>query len=155
MTIKTLLSNWEIVAGSVALVWAIVSFVLTRRRELAWKRTEFIIQQLGFLDNDTEMRECTLIIYGKHHNLRVDDFLVASLAKNPINEGAGQLVMKFEKYLNFLWRIAYAHIVLKTITRKDLDAFGAYFDAVQKNEKLRKYCLDEGYEEIVTASELL
>jgi hypothetical protein len=148
----------QIVAVLTAIVapgWAILSFIWSKRSELALKRTELIIEQSEFLDNDNEMRECTLMLYGKHPKLKVDDFLVASSGSTPRDEHAGHLVITFEKYLNFLWRIAYVHLVLGTLTRKDLCAFGAYFKAVRTHTELRNYCLQEGYGKIITAAELL
>jgi hypothetical protein len=63
------------------------------------------------------------------------------------------VIMKFEKYLNFFWRIAYAHLVLGTLSRKDLWAFGAYFTAIAEHPQLREYCLTVGYAEIIHAAD--
>ena len=144
--------NWGMIASLAAAVWAVWSYLSTRKKELAWKRTEFIIEQLEFLDSDVEMRECTLVLYGKHPEITVNQFLIAAKAQGLVTHEQGSLIMRFEKYLNFLWRIAYAHIVLGTLTEQDLTAFGAYFRAVKQHEELRQYCIDEGYDEIVTAS---
>ena len=152
---KTLLTNWTVFGALVTASWAVFSFVLSSRHDLAWKRTEFIFQQSQFLDNDSEMRECTLTLYGKNPQLKVEHFLLAASSNASGSEHEGQIVIKFEKYLNFLWRIAYAHLVLGTLTRNDLDAFGAYFDAVASHTELREYCLEEGYDEIITAAEKL
>ena len=145
--------NWEILFGLIAGVWTVIQFLTARRRDLAWKRTEFIIEQSHYLDNDPEMRECTLILYGKHPILSVEDFLNA-VTEDSERLNDGEIVLKFEKYLNFLWRIAYAHLVLKTITRVDLVAFGAYYRAVEQNPDLREYCSGT-YDEIVITAKLL
>ncbi len=146
------IDNWGIIASFAAAVWAVWNFFVTRRRELAWKRTEFIIEQLEFLDSDPEMRECTLVLYGKYPGVSIDQFLAAAKTPGQVSLDQGQMIMKFEKYLNFLWRIAYAQIVLGTLTKQDLCAFGAYFRAVGKDQGLRQYCMEEGFDEIVTAS---
>lgn len=140
------------IAALSAAIWAIITYFLTRQRELSWKRTEFIVEQSAYLDNDAEMRECTLILYGKHPTLSVDDFLNAEITQSIDDPTLSQLVIKFEKYLNFIWRIAYAHLILGTLTKKDLLAFGVYLLAIQYNDGLREYCLNKGYEEIVTAA---
>lgn len=156
---KVLLENGESIGGlatAFAGVGAIVTFRITRKSELAWKRTEFIVQQSAFLDNDSEMRECTLILYGKHPSLNVRDFLIlAEEGSSEVDLERAQLLGKMEKFLNFLWRIAYAHLVLKTLTKNDLNAFGAYFGEVEEHEKLREYCLKQGYEEIIYAAAIL
>lgn len=145
-------ANWEVLAALGAGVWAVASFLETRRRELAWRRTEFIIKQSEFLDTDAEMRDCTLILYGKHPTLTVDDYLRTVATSGPLEEADAELNIRFEKYLNFLWRISYAHLALGTIGSKDLCAFGAYLSAIENNTRLRRHCLDDGYEEIVTAA---
>jgi hypothetical protein len=132
-------------------LWAATTFWLTRRRELAFHRTEFIVEQSQYLDNDPEMRECTLLLFGKHKTWTIEHFVEAATADSPSDGNYVELQMKFEKYLNFMWRIAYAHYELRTLERKDLDAFGAYFDAVGSHAALRGFCRDEGYDEIVRA----
>ncbi|MDA1100325.1 MAG: hypothetical protein O2967_15205 [Proteobacteria bacterium] len=145
--------NWNVLFGLIAGLWGVVQFLAARSRDLAWKRTEFIIEQSRYLDTDTEMRECTLILYGKHPTIRVDDFL-RTWEQSQDEANDGQIILKFEKYLNFLWRIAYAHLVLKTIPRIDLVAFGAYFLAVNEHPKLKEYCIGP-YDEIVMAANVL
>lgn len=150
-----LIKNWEFIAAIGGGLWAAWSFLATRKRELSWKRTEFIIHQSEFLDSDAEMRDCTLMVYGKHPTLKVSDFLNASSSDAPTDEKQAQLIIMFERYLNFLWRIAYAHIALGTLTKVDLHAFGAYYFAVANNESLRAYCLREGYDEIISVAQIL
>jgi hypothetical protein len=148
-----LLDNWQLIAALIAAIWAIFTYFFTQGRELAWKRTEFIVDQSFFLDNDREMRECTLILYEKHPDFRVLDFIDAVNKGSEVDDRHIQLIIKFEKYLNFIWRICYAHIALKTLTKKDLLAFGAYLLAIEDNSQLRQYCIDEGYDEIITAAD--
>jgi hypothetical protein len=131
-----------------AALWAAATFSLARKRELAFHRTEFIVRQSEYLDNDREMREGTLILYGMHPLWTIENYL--EVPSKP-SEQQGEMVIKFEKYLNFLWRIAYAHYELGTLTSKDLDAFGAYFYAVGNHVGLRDFCKSEGYGEIVKA----
>jgi hypothetical protein len=62
--------SWQTGVATLAILWAVLSWFLTRRRDLAWRRTEFIVKQSEFLDCDPEMRECTLLVYGKHAGWR-------------------------------------------------------------------------------------
>jgi len=134
-----------------AAVWAATTFWLARRRELAFHRTEFIMKQSEYLDNDPEMRDCTLILYGKHPLWTIEDYLDAATAQNALRQEQAELLIKFEKYLNFLWRIAYAHYELRTLTSKDLDAFGVYFGTAGDHFGLRNFCKTQGYDEIIKA----
>jgi hypothetical protein len=117
---------------------------------LAFHRTEFIVSQSEYLDNDPEMRECTLIL-GKHPLWTIEDYLDAATGQSECNEQQAEMLIMFEKYLNFLWRIAYAHYELGTLTSKDLDAFGAYFEAAGNHWALRNFCKSQGYDEIIKA----
>lgn len=148
-----LLGNWQLLSALIAAAWAIFTYFLTQKSELAWKRTEFIVDQSMFLDNDSEMKEATLIIYGKHPDIKVKDFINAYYKeRKEIDDKSSNLIIKFEKYLNFLWRISYANVELGTLTKKDLLSFGAYLSAIEEHPQLRQYCLDEGYEEIIKAA---
>ncbi|MFO7370911.1 MAG: hypothetical protein R6X09_11645 [Bacteroidales bacterium] len=140
----------EFILAAVTIIWAIGSFILTRKKELAWKRTEFIVQQSEFLDTDKDMREVTLILYGKHTQKNVSDFITL-MKQSKLSIEDEDFIMKFEKYLNFLWRISYAYLVLNTLSKKDMNAFGAYFKAVYNHKELNDYCCEDGYEEIIIA----
>lgn len=144
------LGTWEILAGLAAAVWAIGTFFVTRRRELAWRRTEFVARESKYLDNDAEMRECTLVLYGKHPVFSVQQFISAAQAET-LEGDQRRLFEMFEKHLNFFWRIAYAHVALRTLTRRDLDAFSIYLARICEHESLRTYCLSSGYDEIAAA----
>jgi hypothetical protein len=143
-------NNIEFILAAVAFIWAIISFIVTRRKELAWKRTEFIVQQSEFLDEDEDMRQVTLILYGKHAQKNVSDFITLS-NQSKLSKEDEDFIMKFEKYLNFLWRISYAYLVLKTLSKKDMNAFGAYFKAINNHKELNEFCINGGYEEIILA----
>jgi hypothetical protein len=147
-----IMSHFEITLAAITFIWAISSFIISRNKELAWKKTEFIIQQSELLDKDEEMREITLILYGKNSQKSVADFLNLS-TKSISNQDGTEFILQFEKYLNFFWRISYTFLVLKTLSKKDMNAFGAYFKAIYSNKELRDFCVKEGYDEIVTAYE--
>jgi hypothetical protein len=141
----------EIIIAAITFLLGVSSFLITRKDELAWKRTEFIIQQSQLLDSDEGMKEITLILYGKHDKKSVADYLVLIGESTGTTKENEDYIMQFEKYLNFLWRIAYAFLVLKTLKKKDMYAFGAYLRAVCSNQELKNYCLENGYDEIVIA----
>jgi hypothetical protein len=63
--------------------------------------------------------------------------------------------MTVDNYLNFLWRVAYAHLTLKTITIEDLDAFGFYFYKIHTHIGLSEYCRKEGFDDIIEVAKKL
>lgn len=148
--IAFVLHNWMYLSGLVVAGWTIYIYFLSRERELSLKRMEYILNQSHYLDNDKEMVECTLIVYGKHPRYSISMFLEAANSKDESKIDT-DLFMKFEKYLNFIWRISYSYLELGTLKKKDMEyAFGAYFKAISRNKELFNYCRDEGYEEITT-----
>lgn len=57
-------------------------------------------------------------------------------------------LQKFDKLFNFLWRISYAHLRMKTLSLQELDAFGWYFTLIGESPAMDKYCDDNGFDEI-------
>ncbi|KJC44811.1 hypothetical protein UP09_14255 [Bradyrhizobium sp. LTSP885] len=100
------------------------------------------------------MRKGNKILYGLKPDFTVETFLrVMKELKGTTTEVTNS--MAFESYLNFHWRIAYAHIVLGTITVYDLNAFGDFYYRISLNKDLCKYCIDEGFDKIIEAIEKL
>jgi hypothetical protein len=134
--------------------WAIISYRLNHRRTLALERTKFIFEQSKFFDTDPSIQTANKILYGFSPDFTVDVFLrVIEARKGNPEEIAMSLAL--ENYLNFLWRVAYTHFVLKTITLEDLDAFGYYFYKIQEHKGLYEYCMKDGFEEIIMAAKKL
>jgi hypothetical protein len=140
------IGTWVIAAAG--LVWAIYSYRLNNRSTLALERTKFIFEHLKYFDTDPSMQTASKIIYGFNPDFTIETFLnVMKAGKGPSDQIANS--MAIESYLNFLWRIGYAHFVLKTVTVEDLDAFGYYFYAISLDPGLCTYCIQEGFEEII------
>ena len=83
-----ILSQWKLFAALCTAIWAVWVFILTRRRELAWKRTEFLFKQGELLDKDSDMVEISKILEGRHQTITVDDIFASSskLNKDIIND---------------------------------------------------------------------
>ncbi len=90
------------------------------------------------------------IIYGFATDFTIETFLSVMKSKTGTDEQKA-MCMAMENYLNFLWRIAYACLELKTIKAEDLDAFGYYFYQVSIHPGLSEYCINEGFEDIIDA----
>ncbi len=149
-----ILQNWEMLAAIFAGVWGILTYLRTQRNELAWKRSEFICGQLSKLDEDAILAEITMVLFDRHHTYSINDFLRIASAQECSTE-ENNFFMAFERYLNFLWRICYAHVVLNTLKDADINSFGAYLWAIRKHKGLYNYCLNEGFDEINKSIEIL
>jgi hypothetical protein len=140
------LGTWVIAV--LGLVWAIVSYRLNNRSSLALERTKFIFEHLKYFDTEPSMQTANKIVYRLAPGFTIETFLdVMKSGKGTPDEIAN--CMAIENYLNFLWRIGYAHFTLQTISVEDLDAFGYYFYTVSRHHGLSDYCIKEGFEEII------
>jgi len=140
--------------AALSLVWAIFSYQLNYRNTLALERTKFIFENLRFFETDPLLQMANQIMNELPVGFTIDVFLDVVKTK----KGTPEQITKctaMDNYLNFLWRIGYAHFTLETITVDDLDAFGYYFYLISKHPGLMNYCVDEGFEEVIDAIERL
>lgn len=141
--------NWTLVATSVtaaALVFSIISFLLNRRKETAWKRTEFLFSQWQYLDNDQILIEVVTILEGRHPSIKLTD--VYDPTSDLDESKRMEYLRKFDKLLNFLARFCYAYLTVKTFSKKEIQAFDWYFRRIGECSHLVEYCENNGYEEI-------
>jgi hypothetical protein len=150
-TLATFLAG---IIPALALLWAVYRYRLGSRRDLALERTKFIFDNLRFFETDPSLQMANQVINDLASGFTIDTFLDRMTEKLGTAEEMTKC-MAIDNYLNFLWRIAYAHLELDTIALNDMDAFGYYFYLISKHEKLMEYCVDEGFEEIIDAIEKL
>ena len=60
---------------------------------------------------------------------------------------------KFDLLLNFLWRLCFAHLVLKTLSKREIVCVGWYLRRIAQHPSLVDYCNSHGYNDIVTVIE--
>jgi hypothetical protein len=150
------ITSFLTVAGAiVAGLWAIYTYREKRERELSQQRTGFIFENARILDSDPGLQEALSILNDMHFTYDVDDFIRITNKKTVWTEEEIRIVTLVDNLLNYLWRIAYAHITLKTLTLNDLNAFGYYYWRIIEHEGLITYSKEEGYGEIVTAAKRL
>jgi hypothetical protein len=138
--------NWQLVLASGVAMFTIVSYVLTRRRELAWKRTEFLCVQAHYFDNDSVLVEVVTILEGRHADITRSQVFDGETG---IDDPTRRLYLqKFDKLLNLLWRLSYAHLNTKTLSLGELEAFGWYFWLISESHTMVEYCDTNGFEEI-------
>jgi hypothetical protein len=140
--------------AAVSLTWGALSYTLNTLRSRSLERTRFIFEQQKYFDTDLSMRTGNKILYGLMPDFKIEQFLRVMKEKTGDSKEVSNS-MAFESYLNFIWRIAYAHIALKTITVYDLNAFGEFFYRISLNKGLCKYCAEEDFDKIIEAIEKL
>ena len=59
--------------------------------------------------------------------------------------------MKFYKLLDFFDRLAYAHLYVEAVRKKELVIFGGYLNNIEKAKGLREFCADKsnGYTDVL------
>jgi hypothetical protein len=130
----------------IAVLFSIVSYWLTRRKERAWKRTEFLFSQSQYLDNDPTLIEAVTILEDRHPSIKIADIYDSSSKLDTATRT--EYVQKFDKLLNFLWRLCYAYLAVKTFSKKEIAGFSWYFWRISEHPVLIDYCKENGYKEI-------
>jgi hypothetical protein len=138
--------NWNVLVASVAVIFSMTSYVLTRRKELAWKRTEFLYAQAQYLENDPELVDVIRILEDRHPSLTMAQIFDADSQLD--YEKRAEYEQKFDKLFNFLWRLCYAYLEVKTLSSKEVEGFGWYFWLISKFPAVVDYCENNGYEDI-------
>ena len=142
---------WQPLLAIVTAVGAVVSYIKTHRRELSWKRTEFICSQLRTLDTDPKLYEMLTILEGRHPEVSVYGIYDPDSGLDDAKRKAYQQEM--DSFLNFIWCLCFAYLELRTLTDRNILCVGRYLDIINRNPLLRDYCLNNGYTAIVAAAE--
>jgi hypothetical protein len=145
-------ANWQFLAGVLVAVWTVWSYLMNRRDEAAWRRTEFMVEQLRVLDTDGAATEALAILEGWRPDLSVEQIFADPPQMTADIRGVH--VARFDRLLNLLWCVAYAHLELKTITWKELAGFGWYIWRVASDPAMAKYC-ESHYPEVLDAAKVL
>lgn len=137
-------ANWQLMIGALLAIFTVVSYILTRRRELAWRRTEFLCRQSEYLDSDFVLVEMITILEERHPHITIDSILEGTDSLG----SAMRQDQKLDKLLNMLWRLCYAHLETRTISINELNGFGWDLMLISESSALTQYCDDNGFEEI-------
>jgi len=108
-------TNWQMILALIVGICALLKYFDTRKRELAWRRTEFIFEQARLLDTDIDLSDAILILEERHNEVKLSDLFAAD--KSPYDRSPfSQYYQKMDKLLNFLDRLAYATLDAKTFS---------------------------------------
>ena len=149
-----LLDCWKVIVsilnnnlGLGALVVALLSAIKyfdQRNNELSWKRTEFLFKQAEMLDNDAEIKEILQLLLLKQEQAEKEIEQIID------NDNTTEKLRKLDKFLNFMDRLVSANLLQKTIKKSEITNFGWYFLKIRKNEPLKKYCNENGFDQLLT-----
>jgi hypothetical protein len=145
--------TWNLLIASVAVIFSIISYLLTRHKELAWKRTEFLCGQAQYLDTDPDLVDVLRILEDRHPSMTVAQIFDDDSQLD--DEKRGEYRQKFDKLLNLLWRLCYAYMEVRTLSEKEVEGFGWYFWRVSNFPTLVEYCENNGFEDINTVTRKL
>jgi hypothetical protein len=143
--------NWEVLSGLTAGAGAVAAYILNRRRELAWKRTEFLFNLSARFDTDQILGEAIQILEGRHATVSLDQLFPKPPA-TPDRAGDSER-QKIDRLLNVFHALAYAEATVKTLSIHEVALFGWYLQKVCFHEGLRHYCLENGFHNIVELCE--
>ena len=148
--IKFIIDNWDKLLGFIVAIGGGYKYFDTRRRELAWKRTEFLFSQAKLLDTDQDMTEAIQIIEGRHSSVTIASLFNPDGVPN--TDSQGDTWHKIDKLLNLLDRIAYSVLELKTLDINEAKNFGWYLRKIEKNTQMKEYCENYGYADVIKLS---
>jgi len=139
--------NWKELVGFVIAIGGIWKYFDARKRELAWKRTEFLFEQARLLETDKDLSDAIKILENRHPEITVDTLygMKADLSASKTKEYRH----KFDKLLNHFDRIAYATLQRKTLSIEEAANFGWYVGLISSNVGLKDYCQQEGFLDII------
>jgi hypothetical protein len=145
--------NWTLLIAALTVLISVVTYVMTRRWELAWKRTEFIVTQAQYFDNDDDLLEVVRILEDRHPVVNLAMIFDEASEFDP--QKRAEYKQKCDKMFNFLWRLCYAYDQVGTLSHKEVEGFGWYFWRIAKFPDVVAYLENNGYEDINTVTKKL
>lgn len=137
--------NWPIISTLIVAVFSIWRYLDSRKRELDWKKTEFLFDQAKYIDNDEYIQKAIMVI-GGNHTIKADDLIDSNGRFKNNNK---EIVEGFEKLFNLLERLSYAEHTSQVLSKKELQHFGWYYEEIIDNPTLKKYCEKNGYNDVI------
>jgi len=121
----------------------------SRKRELDWKRKEFLFKQAELLDSDPDIRSAINIL--EERLVESDTGLPHYTAKEIFEDlnGHSGLIIKFDKLLNLFDRLAYSVYDTHTLRFDDIANFSWYYKEILKYPAMVDYCNKNGFEDVV------
>ena len=126
-------------------VFAIWKYFTTKRRELQWKKAEFLLLLGQSFDSDNHITEAVNIIEGRSVT-KIEGLLDQD--GMPLDPLGNDNLQKLDKLLNFLDRMAYL-LKADVLTMDEARNFGWYYKKIVGDTRLTNYCNAHGFQDVV------
>ena len=136
-------NNWEMLVAFFTAAGGAIAFFDMRRRELAWKRTEFIFEQAKYLDSDPQIANAVSLLAGTENKLSVCEIFGATA--DLTNSEVSSYRTSFDKLFNVLDWFAYATFDAKTVKLAEVANFGWYLRQILNEKVIVDYCMNTGF----------
>ena len=145
--------NWQYLSALIGGGVGFWRFLVSRRDDLAWRRTEFLFKQAQYLESDTNMREMLQILGDNHQTIGIGDIL--SEDSSISDDERFRLRNNLDHLLNFFDRVYYAHATAKTLSKEEVRVFEWYLSEISETEELAQYCRKSGFQDVLKLSKEL
>ena len=142
-------SFWKELIATFVAFFSLWKYFDSRKKELDWKKTEFLFEQSKYIDSESDIQYVVGIIDGEH-GIRLEERLTQ---KGKLIGDDEQFREGLHKLLNMLERLSYAVESIGSITMNEVSHFGWYFTSVYREELLVNYCNRNGYKQVVLLAE--
>tara|TARA_R110002073_G_scaffold23737_2_gene80851 strand:+ start:332 stop:811 length:480 start_codon:yes stop_codon:yes gene_type:complete len=146
----------KILAALVAIggfAFTIYKYFDARTRELKWKRVEFIFGQALFIDQDREINYAISVLAGTRNDYTINDVFDENGAF--LSQAESKYKLGFEKLLNLLDRLAYAHLQSNVLELGEMSNFHWYYASVLEHSRVIKHCEKNGFGDVVKMAQEL
>ena len=140
------MDTWKFIIILLGFSFTIYKYFDAREKELKWRKTETLLALGREFDSDKNIIEAILILE-KRGSVSIEDIYDAE--GEPNNSSHAAEAQAIDRLLNFLDRIAYSVEELETISLKEANQFGWYFNQILSNSRLTKYCDKYGFHDLV------
>ena len=135
------------VIAFLTLVFMFWKYIDVRRRELKWKKTEFLFKQAEYLDNDQDVNYAVSVIDGTDPDVKIENLLKENGEIDSTTDRKYRIGL--EKLCNFLDRLAYAYFTTKTIKKDEIANFQWFIKEISLHARLLEYCKNNGYNDVI------
>jgi hypothetical protein len=146
-------TNWQPILALATAIGAVLGYILTRKYELAWKRTEFVCAKLQYLDGDPDLLEMLKILEDRHPTVTINQIFSSNSKLNGVEQKDYQ--QRFDRLLDFLWQLCFAYLNLKTLSKHEIVVIGWHLNRVVQYPSLVNYCENHGFGRIITVAKKL
>lgn len=136
------------VGGAIwAAVWAVIQFSDSRKRDITWKRTELLFRIGEQLDSNPRFIAALGLLEDRDHRTQLQEFF--EFQESDLLKDGKDLRQNLDALFNLFERIAHAVYVTKTLSIDEASCFGWYLQRILDTEPLKKYCEENGFEDVL------